>query len=309
MHNEIIHSNLDSLHGSDMLVYGDNRIALIERQSSIKLLNPVRMEVLISVVCLSGKSTFALDGTLYEISKNDMLTCHPRSIIATLDVKSPDFDIRGVCLSQSYIKQLPLLPRNIWNIIQYLEKTPIKHLSDNELETFLRYYDLLRVKLLGKHSDNSDEIIDLLTQAAICEIRDIFAPCVKSQPIKYTSSNSLFTKFMEIVSSSAQCERTVSYYADRLHVSPKYLSAVCKEVSGHTASAIISACVMKEVERLLKMSNMSIKEIANELNFSSISFFGKYVRKKLGMSPKHYREMLARGERPQCLPSDDDDNL
>ena len=104
----------------------------------------------------------------------------------------------------------------------------------------------------------------------------------------------LFSKFLELLSANAPQEREVSFYAERLFVTPKYLSAVCKEVSGNTASAIISAYVMKEIERLLKFNKMSIKEIANELNFSSISFFGKYVRKRLGMSPKHYRELLAR---------------
>lgn len=309
MHDEIIHGNLGSLRGSDMIVYGDNRIALIEKQSTIRHLKPIRVEMLLSVLCLNGNATFILDGKQYEIHKNDMIICHPNSIIEHGATQSPDIDVRGVCLSQSYLQQLPLLPRNIWDIIISLERTPIAHLADDDVEIFLRYYDLLRFKLQGKHTSNRDEIIDLLTQAVIHEIRDIFAPLVSMQTAKFSSSNMLFTKFIGLLSSSSPCERAVAYYADKLHVSPKYLSVVCKEISGNTASAIISSYVMKEVERLLKMGNMSIKEIANKLNFSSISFFGKYVRKKLGMSPKHYREMLARGEHPKYLCNDDDDDL
>ena len=239
MHDEIIHGNLGSLRGSDMIVYGDNRIALIEKQSTIRHLKPIRVEMLLSVLCLNGNATFILDGKQYEIHKNDMIICHPNSIIEHGGTQSPDIDVRGVCLSQSYLKQLPLLPRNIWDIIISLERTPIAHLADDDVEIFLRYYDLLRFKLQGKHTSNRDEIIDLLTQAVIHEIRDIFAPLVSMQTAKFSSSNMLFTKFIGLLSSSSPCERAVAYYADKLHVSPKYLSAVCKEISGNTASAII----------------------------------------------------------------------
>lgn len=84
----------------------------------------------------------------------------------------------------------------------------------------------------------------------------------------------------------------VSFYADKLNVTPKYLSAVCKEISGHTASDIINQYVVKDVEALLKRSGRSIKEVANELMFPNLSFFGKYVKKHLGVSPKQYREKL-----------------
>ena len=124
--------------------------------------------------------------------------------------------------------------------------------------------------LLSKPSTNRDAIIDSLAQAIIYEIQDAFATVAKIEPVKYTSSNMLFSRFLELLSESAPKEREVTYYADRLFVSPKYLSAVCKEVCGNTASAIIGAYVTKEVERLLKANTMSIKEIANELNFSSI---------------------------------------
>ena len=74
MHDEIIHGNLGSLRGSDMIVYGDNRIALIEKQSTIRHLKPIRVEMLLSVLCLNGNATFILDGKQYEIHKNHIST-------------------------------------------------------------------------------------------------------------------------------------------------------------------------------------------------------------------------------------------
>ncbi len=82
----------------------------------------------------------------------------------------------------------------------------------------------------------------------------------------------------------------IGFYANQLYVTPKYLSAVCKEVSGQTASELITQYMVKDILYLLRNSQKSIKEIANELNFPNLSFFGKYVKQHLGMSPKQYRE-------------------
>lgn len=101
---------------------------------------------------------------------------------------------------------------------------------------------------------------------------------------------------MELLISSYPKERSVSYYANRLFVTSKYLSAVCKENSGETASDLITCYVMKDIVCLLKSPDKSIKEIANELNFATLSFFGKYVKRNLGLSPKEYREKLSQQE-------------
>ena len=82
----------------------------------------------------------------------------------------------------------------------------------------------------------------------------------------------------------------MSYYADHLHVTPKYLSSICKPICGHTASTIIDQYVLKDIEFLMKYSQKSVKEIANELDFPNISFFGKYVKKHLGTAPRQLRE-------------------
>lgn len=113
------------------------------------------------------------------------------------------------------------------------------------------------------------------------------------RPTSFNSSSNLFNAFIELLVSSYPKERSVSYYASRLFVTAKYLSAICKENSGETASDLITSYVMKDVEYLLKCPDKSIKEIANKLNFATLSFFGKYVKRNLGISPKEYREKLS----------------
>ena len=84
--------------------------------------------------------------------------------------------------------------------------------------------------------------------------------------------------------------RRVNYYADRLHVTPKYLAAVCKSIAKESPSHLIDLYMVKDIEYLLTHTSKSIKEIAIELDFPTLSFFGKYVRQHLGVSPRAYRE-------------------
>lgn len=295
MDNEILINNTIKQHNDKLIVYGDNQIVLIEDLNNDASNLPMRIDMVIGILCLKGNATCNINGNTIIINAGDMLVQHPNAIFSN-SRHSDDIEFRGICLSRDYVKQLATMPRNIWDIILHIEESPIVHLQEAEMHIFLQYYNLLKAKLLSKPGINHKEIINSLTQAVICEIQDVFVPHMETDQLKYTSSNMLFSRFLELLSSSAPREREVSYYANHLFVSPKYLSAVCKEISGKTASEIISSYTVKEITRLLKMNTMSIKEIAYRLNFSSISFFGKYVRKHLGMSPKHYREYLIRND-------------
>ena len=94
---------------------------------------------------------------------------------------------------------------------------------------------------------------------------------------------------MLLVEESFSKERSVNYYAEKLNITPKHLSAVAKETSGHTAGEWIDSYVILEAKMLLQNSEMSIQEISSRLNFANQSFFGKYFKHHTGVSPKAFR--------------------
>ena len=136
------------------------------------------------------------------------------------------------------------------------------------------------------------ELVDALLLAFLYEFHDTLDRFITLKPSSYKSAENLFKAFIDLLASSYPKKRSVSYYADCLHVSPKYLSAVCKDISGQPASDLIDQYVMKDIvyQLRLRKTEKSIKEITNELDFPNISFFGKYVKKHLGLSPRMYRE-------------------
>ena len=83
--------------------------------------------------------------------------------------------------------------------------------------------------------------------------------------------------------------RDVGYYASRLCITPKYLSVVCRKMVGKPASDILNGMTVEYIKTQLRSTDKTVKEIAAEAGFDNLSFFGKYVRRELGMSPRDYR--------------------
>lgn len=85
-------------------------------------------------------------------------------------------------------------------------------------------------------------------------------------------------------------ERHVDYYASLLCITPKYLSEVCINASGHNASFWIDRFTSEEIARLLKEGDLTMQDIADKFRFSSVNYFTRYVKRTLGMTPSEYRQ-------------------
>ena len=281
---------LDQHRVTQTMIYQDDRILIIDHLHEMDLHpnTPIRLESYMVVLCLKGKGQVMLNNSPLEIKKNDLLICHPRTIVEHSMV-SVDFECCGFCLSPNYANQITLIASGTWNFKMYIEEHPIISLSEEEGTVFYQYYSLLRSKLQGTPHRHQKELIDALLQAFIYDFSDSLDRIVRLSPPVYNSAENLFNQFINILSASYPKPRSVAFYADKLHVTPKYLSAICKKVSSNTASTLIEQYVMKDIQYLLKKTTKSIKEIVNELDFPSISFFGKYVKQHVGKSPKQYR--------------------
>ena len=100
----------------------------------------------------------------------------------------------------------------------------------------------------------------------------------------------IFQNFMLALFRLYRKERDVAYYARMQHITPRYFSTIIKEKSGNSALQWIVQMVITEAKQLLEGSDLSIKEIADQLNFPTQSFFGKYFKQYVGISPKEYRK-------------------
>ena len=99
----------------------------------------------------------------------------------------------------------------------------------------------------------------------------------------------LMQRFLHELHIHYKTEHKVLFYADRLHVTPDYLSTLVRGISGITASEWINKFMLLKAKIMLKSTKMTIQQVSQELNFPSQTFFGKYFKRLTGVSPKEYR--------------------
>lgn len=272
------------------VVYYEDRVAVISSLERTQRPNQImRVEAYVCMLCLTGSAQICIHGNYFNIAAGDMLLFHPHLVLADSRI-SGDFTFRCLALSPEFLKERGHSSLPTWDVMQFLENNPILHLQPEEVDLFCKYYDLLKTKFEGHRTENHRTIIDSLLTLFMYEFHDILQRCGSFQTASYSSAETLFRKFLARLNAEYPRPRVVSYYAARLCVTPKYLSAVCKEVSGRTASDFIHQQTVKDIRTLLLTQDKSIKEICNELDFPNLSFFGKYVRQHLGMSPRQFRE-------------------
>ena len=273
-------------------LYSDGQITLIESLLDVERGNVAKLEHFVFILCLRGHAAISIDGWSYNLYPDNVLICHPNIVLGE-SMSSMDFEFRGVVLSKDYLQRLPLVSTdNMWDVMMFFEKAPVLSLTPDEVKDFCRYYDLIRPRLADTHLRYREELLSALLTALLYELSNIISRFADFRPQPYSAGSNVFRNFLSLLSSSYPKSRSVAYYADKLCLTPKYLSTVCKEVSGETASELINRYVVKDIDFLLKQRGRSVKEICNELEFPNLSFFGRYVKKHLGLSPKQYREKV-----------------
>ncbi|WP_289552909.1 helix-turn-helix domain-containing protein [Olivibacter sp. 47] len=121
----------------------------------------------------------------------------------------------------------------------------------------------------------------------------LYRKYIREKNRKVSRKEDIMLRFTKLVADNFKEERSVDFYAKKLFITPKYLSEVTKDVSGKTASAIIAEMVIMEAKSLLSIPSLTVIEVADFLNFSDMSFFGKYFKRYTGVNPTSYRKTIA----------------
>ena len=172
--------------------------------------------------------------------------------------------------------QLRTEPCYVWNTGDEEEVLKYMALLDNTLHmenSTFNYYEQ-RILLLG------------LTYR-ICSIYNR-----KLMNLKTTvgHKHEIFIRLIQLIDAHYTEERGVEFYADKLCLSPKYLSALSKSVCGFTVQELIFKSIIRKSISLLKNTQKNIQEIADFFNFPNASYFGTFFKKQTGMSPQQYRK-------------------
>lgn len=266
----------------------DGEVALVHNPANNVGNATMKLDWVTVVMVVSGDLTCIINEEEVCLHERDLLMLAPNFVI-TRKMKSDDFECKSLCFSRNLLEKSVSYSSFNWDAISFLMRHPVLTLTDKEYELFYRFYTLLEFKLENQNTACYREATQCLVRSFLYELYGVLGRYVSVERNSYSLGRNLFKGFLDIISASYPKPRSVSYYAERLNVTPKYLSTVCKQHCGQTASALINKFVMKDISYLLTHSDKSIKEIMVELDFPSLSFFGKYVKKHFGTGPRSLR--------------------
>lgn len=276
--------------------YVDDNVVVARNMEKLPYSNQmIRLNLFIIVACIEGKIQLSINGKDYRLQAGEAFVCLPTTIMSNM-LLSPQHKVSLIGFSTKFLQQTVKREKAAEKALYYLYKNPVFAKSSEEKtkdnHNFNLYYQLIIDKISNTSHRYRQEILGYLFSALFHEmlagIQKHYDETDETE-IGTNRSKQIFRQFMEELTADGGIHRSVTHYADLLCYSPKYLSAAIKEVSGHTPTEWINEYVIEQIKHQLKHSEKSIKEIAEMFNFPNQSFFGKYVKKHLGMSPARYR--------------------
>lgn len=288
--------NLDSLPDNVKPAYLDNDLIIIDDFKDFYMQESVQLDMIVVLICTEGRLEADINGRTFKARANDMVVCPPNVFIDNY-MMSPDFNSKIIGLSYGALQRLLHVNKDIWDMLLLLPDHPVFHLDEEQQSLLKSYYTILGHKLEHSLTNYRSEVMQALFQAVFYEVCATIAPHLRPDEsagnVRMKQGDLLMKKFIRLLADSRGRERSVAYYAEQLCVTPKYLSMSCKASSGKTALEWIHEYTTEVITQQLKYSDRTIKEISDDLGFSTISFFGKFVKAHLGASPTAYRRRLA----------------
>ena len=268
--------------------YYDGEIFFADNITSVpKLMKVFKVKFVAFVFVLAGELRVGLDNDLHTVRCHEALFVDTSRVV-TLEGFSDDFSCK-VCAFTADVG-FNFVSKSLFDALMRIHDHPVIHFADNEVELLMRYYALADYKMSQPSlSRDKESMANILRAYAYDLLLSVADHVGAEQTLAGGQGARLFRRFMSLMATNPSAARSVKEVAQQLCVSPKYLTSVCRQHAGKSAGELIAASIATRIKQLLLYSDMSVKEVAVEMGFTNLSFFGKYVKKHLGQSPAHFR--------------------
>ena len=270
--------------------YIDNDLILFEDITKVPLpTNPSRMKSLFLALCTSGNAQYTVDTKMHEVSAGDVIIISEEQVVADYMLSR---DCKGIAIIMSYdfFQNIVSGVHELSALFLFARTHPVFHLDDNQAKSLEKDIEHIKEKIVDTGHRFRRELVMTMLKALIIDMSNIIYRFQQVGDEAQTRAEVIFRDFIQTVEKNYRTERRVSWYAQQLCITSKYLSETVRTVSRRTPSDWIDSYVTRELRVMLRNSTMSIKQIADELNFVNQSFMGKYFKEHVGMSPSKFRK-------------------
>ena len=250
-----------------------------------KIGQPYRLQEGRIAIITNGRARVLINLIEYIFRPNYISLIAPGSIIQIIET-SQDFDAHMMAIEHNF---LPVSGKEEF-FAHFLQRKknlllPLTTTEQVQIENFITVmWDVLQEPVFRK------EVIQHLLAGLLYNIEYIAKNKGQSESSPLTHQNDIFQRFISLVNNYSKTERNVSFYADKLCLTPRYLNTVIRQASQQTVMDWINQSIILEAKVLLKHSNRLVYQISDELNFPNPSFFSKFFKRMTGMTPQEYQK-------------------
>ena len=251
---------------------------------------PIRMNALLIVITIQGESSLGLDYVPYNIGANQLIMILPSHMIQMAQV-SEDFKALLLVVSPTFVDGY--IDKKRPSMVNYLKirKNPCNLLSGEEVTFLSSQIQSIRKNMRRRTHIYYKEVLQNGFLGLMLEVANILAEKQEGLTMPTLSrKEEILNEYLQLLFINCKEQHQVAFYADKLCISPQYLSLVLKEQTGKSASKWIDEVLITEAKILLKTPNATVQQVANDLNFSDQSTFGKFFKKHMKVSPLEYRK-------------------
>lgn len=282
--------------GDDIHIGNDFFIVDIQDNGTKGFLRyPFRVDAFLVIFCEKGGFDVEINLRKYHIEDRSLTFCIPGNIIK-IEPSPKNDSLSGrfvtFAVSRSFISDLRFDFARLFDSHLLFLHDPRVKLGDMEVFFCSHYFHLIK-EVIKSDIQVKNEAVEPLVESLLYVLSGLIKKNTAKDQEENKSSQTrlyiLFERFMSLVSEFHTSERGMAFYAQRLGMTPKYLSRLIKQVSGRSAPDWIDSFVIQEAKSMLKYTDESIKEIVYKLNFVNASVFYKFFKAQTGMTPSEYR--------------------
>lgn len=243
------------------------------------------------LICRKGNAVLNINYKDWSLPEKAVITLFPNDVVLLKAPPSPTaFEVEMLKYDTSLLREASLQMEH--TVYSSLREDRCRQDSPVVTNIIDAMFSLLKIYFRQAECT-------CLSQLVLCQLKAFFIgfheylqrnPQFRADEVKSYRVRELFNRFMMLMERDYKTSRDVGYYAEKMNISPKYLTNIVKIVTAHTPKTIIDQYTILQLKMQLKRTNLSIKELAWAYHFTDVSFFCRYFKKHTGLTPQQIRE-------------------
>lgn len=243
------------------------------------------------LICRKGNAVLNINYKDWNLPEKAVITLFPNDVVLLKTLPSPTaFEVEMLKYDSSLLREASLQMEH--TVYSSLREDRCRQDSPVVTNIIDAMFSLLKIYFRQAECT-------CLSQLVLCQLKAFFIgfheylqrnPQFRADEVKSYRVRELFNRFMMLMERDYKTSRDVGYYAEKMNISPKYLTNIVKIVTAHTPKTIIDQYTILQLKMQLKRTNLSIKELAWAYHFTDVSFFCRYFKKHTGLTPQQIRE-------------------